>query len=91
MYSFLLKFWKESDEMTRSGMPADVACNIIYQAYEVGTSVMKILTATKRDKRHGSWPASLLVLNAYFVGVELFDRMSSNSHISSLDKKCYLF
>ena len=45
-------------------MTADVACDKIYQAYGVGTSVTNILTAMKRDKRLGSWPASLQVLNA---------------------------
>ena len=59
VYSFRLKFWRECDGMVRSGMPTDVACNTIYQAYGMGTSVTKILTATKRDKRDGSWPASL--------------------------------
>ena len=59
-----LKFWEKCDEMVRSGMTADVACDKIYQAYGVGTSVTKILTAMKRDTRLGSWPASLQVLNA---------------------------
>ena len=45
-------------------MTAYVTCDKIYQAYGVGTSVTKILTATKRDKRLGSWSASLQVLNA---------------------------
>ena len=64
VYSFWLKFWEECDGIARSGMTADVACNKIYQAYGVYTSVTKILTAMKRDKRLGPWPASLQVLNA---------------------------
>ena len=59
VYSFRLKFWKKCDEMVRSGLTADIACDKIYQAYGVKTSVTKILTAMKRDKRDGTWPASL--------------------------------
>ena len=47
VYSFWLKFWEKCDEMVRSGMTAAVACDKIYQAYGVGTSVTKILTAMK--------------------------------------------
>ena len=58
VYTFRLKSWKECDEMVGSRMTADVACNKIYQAYGVCTSVTKILTDIKRDNRLGSWPAS---------------------------------
>ena len=64
VYSFRLKFWEKCDEMVRSGMTADVACDRIYEAYGVGYSITKILAAMNRDKRIGSWPASLQVLHA---------------------------
>ena len=62
VYSYRLKFWEKCDEMMRSGLTADIACDKIYEAYGVGTSVTKILDGMKRDKRQGSWHALLQVL-----------------------------
>ena len=63
VYSFRLKFWEKCDEMVRGGLTANVACDRIYQAYGVRTSVTKILTAMKVAKRQGTWPQSLQTQN----------------------------
>ena len=47
---------------------------------------MPSIIPMKRDKMHGLWPASLWILNALCVLVELFVMINSNSHISSLEK-----
>lgn len=61
-YNTRLQFWRKCEEMIRSGMTADVACDRIYQAYGRGTSVTTILRNMRRDKRTG-WPPVMQTLN----------------------------
>ena len=62
IYNMRLQFWRKCEEMIRSGMTADVACDRIYQAYGHSTSVTTILRNMRRDKRAG-WPPVLQTLN----------------------------
>ena len=64
VFSFRLVFWKKIDEMVRSGMTANLACDEVYAAYGRRQSVTVILRDMKRDalaveKKTGDWPPAL--------------------------------
>ena len=53
--------WDKVDELVRSGLSAQVACDYVYQAYGMNLAVTKILRKMKADRRTGQWPARLRV------------------------------
>ncbi len=64
VFSFCLVFWMKIEEMIRSGMTAQLACDEVYQAYGPGQSIIYILRAMKHDalavkKGRGDWPPAL--------------------------------
>jgi hypothetical protein len=64
VFSFRLVFWTKIEEMVRSGMTANLACDEVYAAYGRRQSVTVILRAMKRDalavqKKTGDWPPAL--------------------------------
>jgi hypothetical protein len=56
LFSFCLVFWTKIEEMIRSGLTAQIACDEVYQAYGQRESVTNILRAMKRDEMTGKWP-----------------------------------
>jgi hypothetical protein len=68
VFSFWLVFWTKIEEMIRSGMTAQLACEEVYQAYGPGQSITYILRAMKHDalavkQRRGDWPPALCPSN----------------------------
>jgi hypothetical protein len=59
VFSFRLVFWTKIEEMIRSGLTAQLACDEVYRAYGQNRSVTYILRAMKRDERTGIWPPAL--------------------------------
>ena len=64
VFSFCLFFWTKIEEMIRSGMTAQLACDEVYQAYGPGQSITCILRAMKHDalavkQGRGDWPPAL--------------------------------
>ena len=68
VFSFRLVFWTKIEEMVRSGMTANLACDEVYAAYGQRQSVTVILRAMKHDalavqKKTGDWPPTLRALH----------------------------
>ena len=61
MYSFRKVFWDKCGAMVDAGYSADVACDMIHQAYGQRTSVSKILRQMGTDRKNGTWPESLII------------------------------
>ena len=61
VYSMYKPLWDKVDELVRSGLSAQVACDYVYQAYGMNLAVTKILRKMKADRRTGQWPARLRV------------------------------
>ena len=59
LFSFCLVFWTKIEEMIRSGMTAQLACDEVYRAYGQRESSTNILRAMKRDEMTGKLPPAL--------------------------------
>jgi hypothetical protein len=53
--------WDKVSELVRNGVAAQVACDLVYEAYGQNMPVTKIMAKMKIDKCAGDWPARLSV------------------------------
>ena len=60
-YSFRKILWDKCGELVNAGFSADVACDMIQQAYGQRTSVSMILRQMGTDQKNGTWPESLII------------------------------
>ena len=61
LYSRRRVLWDKICELTRTGVAAQVACDLVYEAYGQNLPVTKILAKMKVDRRTGGWPARLRI------------------------------
>ena len=59
LFSFRLVFWTKIEEMIRSRMPAQLACDEVYRVYGQRRSVTYILRVMKHDEVMAKWPPAL--------------------------------
>ena len=60
-YSMCKPLWDKISELVATGLSAQVACDMVYQAYGSNLPVTTILRKMKVDRRTGRWPARIRV------------------------------